>query len=146
MEFPGSWSLDEAGFEKMESGINARAIDFAKFGRLYLHKGSTDGVQIVPAAWVAESTHADRSLDYDNYYYDDYIFANKEGYYKYMGWGIQRDTQNYDFIAEGNHGQFIYISPEKDLIILRFGESYGEFRGSKGWLDIFYAFASDFER
>ena len=33
MEFPGSWSLDEAGFEKMESGINARAIDFAKFGR-----------------------------------------------------------------------------------------------------------------
>ena len=34
MEYPGSWSLDEHGFEKMESGINARAIDFAKFGRL----------------------------------------------------------------------------------------------------------------
>ena len=37
MEAPASWSLDSEtnGFEKMESGINARAIDFAKFGRLY---------------------------------------------------------------------------------------------------------------
>jgi CubicO group peptidase (beta-lactamase class C family) len=36
MEAPSSWGLDSeaSGFEKMESGINARAIDFAKFGRL----------------------------------------------------------------------------------------------------------------
>jgi CubicO group peptidase (beta-lactamase class C family) len=34
MEFPASWSLDSQrhGMEKMESGLNARAIDFAKFG------------------------------------------------------------------------------------------------------------------
>ena len=54
MEFDGSWSLDSkaSGFEKMESGINARAIDFAKFGRLYLNNGSWNGEQIVPSAWV----------------------------------------------------------------------------------------------
>lgn len=42
METPGSWSLDrkKSGFEKMESGINGRAIDFAKFGRLFLNKGN----------------------------------------------------------------------------------------------------------
>ncbi len=42
MEGPASWSLDSeaSGFEKMESGINARAIDFAKFGRLYLNNGT----------------------------------------------------------------------------------------------------------
>jgi CubicO group peptidase (beta-lactamase class C family) len=36
MEYPASWSLDsqQCGMEKMESGLNARAIDFAKFGRL----------------------------------------------------------------------------------------------------------------
>jgi CubicO group peptidase (beta-lactamase class C family) len=35
-EFAASWSLDsqEDGFEQMQSGINARAIDFAKFGQL----------------------------------------------------------------------------------------------------------------
>ena len=33
-EADGSWSLDSerSGFEKMESGINGRAIDFAKLG------------------------------------------------------------------------------------------------------------------
>ena len=145
MEYPASWSLDERGFEKMESGINARAVDFAKFGRLFLHNGNWDGVQVVPAEWVAESTQADTSVDYKNYYFNDYIFANGQGYYKYMWWGIQRDAQNYDFVAEGNHGQFIYISPHKKLIILRFGESYGSFYGSKGWLDMFYNFSSRFE-
>ena len=142
-EYPGSWSLDENGFEKMESGINARAIDFAKFGRLFLHNGSRDGVQIVPSQWVAEATQADTSINYENYYPDSFIFADGSGYYKYMWWGIQRDESNYDFIALGNHGQFIYISPHKNLIILRFGESYGEFGSAQGWVDMFYKFASD---
>jgi CubicO group peptidase (beta-lactamase class C family) len=38
MEAPATWSLDSShdGVEKMERGLNARAIDFAKFARLYL--------------------------------------------------------------------------------------------------------------
>ena len=145
MEYPGSWSLDENGLEKMESGINGRAIDFAKFGRLFLQNGNWNGVQVIPAEWVAESTQADTSVDYANYYYDDFIFANGQGYYKYMWWGIQRDAQNYDFMALGNHGQFIYISPQKNLIILRFGESYGEIDGAQRWVDMFYEFATNFD-
>ncbi|TFH36706.1 MAG: class C beta-lactamase-related serine hydrolase [Anaerolineales bacterium] len=145
MEFNGSWSLDEVGFEKMESGINARAIDFAKFGRLFLRNGDWDGAQVIPAAWVAESTQADTTVDYANYYYDDFIFANGQGFYKYMWWGIQRDSQNYDFMALGNHGQFIYVSPQKNLIILRFGESYGFVNGSQPWVEMFYEFAESLD-
>ena len=144
MQYSGSWSLDEHDFEKMESGINARAIDFAKFGRLFLHNGNWNGVQIVQAEWVAEATQADTSVDYANYYPHDFIFANGQGYYKYMWWGIQRDEQTYDFMALGNHGQIIYISPHKNLIVLRYGESYGDFHGAQGWVDIFYSFATDF--
>ena len=142
MEFSGSWSLDENGFEKMESGINARAIDFAKFGRLFLNQGSWDGMQVIPAAWVVESTQADTSLDYDRYYYDDFIFADGRGYYKYMWWGMQREGQEYDFSAIGNKGQFIYVSPEKNLIILRYGEDYGDYGDAQGWVELFYDFAS----
>lgn len=145
MEYPGSWSLDENGFEKMESGINGRAIDFAKFGRLFLHNGEWNGVQVVPAEWVAEATRADTSVDYANYYYDSFIFANGQGYYKYMWWGIQRDEQNTDFMALGNHGQFIYISPQKNLIILRFGEAYGDIHGADGWVELFYNFTNQLE-
>ena len=142
-EFSGSWSLDERGFEKMESGINGRAIDFAKFGHLFLHNGIRQEVEVVPSAWVAEATQADVSVDYSNYYYDDFIFADGQGYYKYLWWGIQRDAENYDFMALGNHGQFIYVSPQSELVIVRFGESYGEFGGADGWVKMFYAFASE---
>jgi CubicO group peptidase (beta-lactamase class C family) len=64
MEAPGSWSLDSRhdGFEKMESGLNARAIDFAKFGRLYLRGGTWEGRQLLPRAWVDASTRHDSTV------------------------------------------------------------------------------------
>ena len=90
MEFDGSWSLDskQSGFELMQAGINARAIDFAKFGRLYLKNGSWNGSQVVPAEWVAESTQEDRFIDRAAYYPQiDFFHENKNGYYKYFWWG-----------------------------------------------------------
>jgi CubicO group peptidase (beta-lactamase class C family) len=39
--------------------LQARTIDFAKFGRLYLNKGNWEGNQIVSRAWVEQSTHTD---------------------------------------------------------------------------------------
>lgn len=147
MEFEGSWSLDSEtnGFEKMESGINSRAIDFAKFGRLYLNNGNWDGKLVVPADWVAKSTRPDTSLYSADYYPDEFIFKSGDGYYGYLWWGIRREESNFDFVALGNHGQFIYVSPQKNLIIVRNGESYGEFGGAQGWLDMFYQFASSIE-
>src|SRR6266498_2063023 len=142
MEFPGSWSLDsEGGFEKMESGINARAIDFAKFGRLFLNNGNWDGVQVVPAAWVAESTQEGKSVDRATYYPDNEFFRAMNGYYKYMWWGMRRGENDYDFMARGDHGQYIYVSPHNKLIIVHNGEQFGI--EPNEWLKIFYQFASD---
>ena len=136
MEFDGSWSLDSetSGFEKMESGINARAIDFAKFGRLYLNNGNWDGTQVLPADWVAQSTGPDTS--------PDSLFKG-DSYYALMWEGRRRGESDYDYDAEGHHGQGIYVSPHKNLIIVRNGEAYGEF--GQTWEDIFYQFASDIE-
>ena len=138
MEFPGSWSIDseESGFEKMESGINARAIDFAKFGRLYLHRGKWDGVQVLPPGWIDESTSPVSINDYDRYYPERGIFSDGRGFYSLYWWGIQRDD-GYDYAAVGNHGQYIYISPKSNLIIVRHGERYGR----EGWLQLFYSIA-----
>ncbi|MFO1110438.1 MAG: serine hydrolase [Bradyrhizobium sp.] len=50
MEYPASWSLDSerSGFEKMAMGLNARAIDFAKFGALMLDNGRWYGNPVIP--------------------------------------------------------------------------------------------------
>lgn len=108
MEFPASWSLDsqQSGMEKMESGLNARAIDYAKFARLYLRRGDWDGRQVVPESWVVESTTVAPEAKWTNY--------------KYLWW-IPRSGHN-RFMAVGNLGQFIYIAPDRDCIILRFGK------------------------
>ena len=143
--FEGSWSLDENGFEKMESGINGRAIDFAKFGRLFLDQGSVNGVQVIPPEWVLESSTPHTINNYAEYYGNDHIFKDEQGFYKYMWWGIERGNGERDFMALGNHGQIIYISPLKDLIIVRFGESYGEFGSFEGWVEMMYDFATQVE-
>ena len=142
MAFAGSWSLDERGFEKMESGINGRAIDFAKFGRLLLNQGNWNGNQIIPITWVEEATNPDPSRT-GTYYADEFYDAYPNGYYKYMWWGMARDDAANDFVARGNHGQIIYISPHKDLIIVRHGEKYGI--DSAEWMKLFFDFATDFQ-
>jgi CubicO group peptidase (beta-lactamase class C family) len=131
MEFDGSWSLDseKSGFEKMESGINARAIDFAKLGRLYLNGGNWNGVQIVPSEWVAVSTQ------------DNGLIQGRPLYYGYMWWGKHCSPDGHDFFALGNFGQFVYVSSAKNLIIVRNGESYGLDNEVEAWADIFCQFA-----
>jgi hypothetical protein len=59
-----------------------------------------------------------------------------------MWWGAARDGGLYDFTAEGNKGQFIYVSPQKNLVIVRHGTEYGI--PSEEWLNLFYKFASQY--
>lgn len=113
-EVDATWSLDSAnsGFEKMESGINARAIDFVKLGSLYLAGGSWRGRRLVPAAWVAESTRysaeTDSSLDY-----------------QYGWWTYRREGLGDYFVARGNKGQFVFVFPRQRLVISRHGIDFG---------------------
>lgn len=64
-EFGGSWSIDstDSGFELMIAGINARAIDFAKLGWLFLNQGRIGEHQVVPSEWVEEATRLDTKTD-----------------------------------------------------------------------------------
>jgi len=107
MEFPASWSLDseQSGMEKMESGLNARASDFAKFGQLYLRHGEWNGKQIIPESWVIESTTIAPDA--------------KWNHYKYLWWMLRSGKGRY--MAAGVLGQFIFIAPDKDCVIVRFG-------------------------
>ena len=125
-EFPASWSLDseESGFEKMESGINARAIDFARFGLIFLHNGFWNGVQILPESWVRESTEPlrpDPRTWETMAWWPDY-----NGYYKYHWWGINNEDGSYDFYAHGRYDQIIYVAPRKNMVIVRLGAMLDE--------------------
>ena len=144
MEFGGSWSIDSraSDFEKMETGLNARAIDFAKFGVLFLDGGNWQGDQVISKAWVDESTQPLLPKNYADYYSEWFTSLPGQGYYKYMWWGMTRGENSYDFTAEGDKGQFIYVSPQKNLVIVRNGIEYGI--PAEEWLKLFYEFASQY--
>ena len=125
-EFPASWSLDSesSGFEKMESGINARAIDFARFGLIFLHNGFWNGVHILPESWVRESTEPPRP---DPRAWETMSYwPPYGGYYKYHWWGINNADGTYDFYAHGRYDQFVYIAPRKNVVIVRLGNAPDE--------------------
>lgn len=124
MEYPASWSIDQKknGIEKAFCGINATTRDFAKFGRLYLNQGNWNGKQLIPAEWVAESTKVDE---------EDGAWTG----YQYQWW---LPSEEGDFTAQGHMGQFIYVNPEKELIMVRLGKNYGKV----SWTKIFRGIAA----
>lgn len=111
MEYDATWSLDRKkdGLEKTFCCLNARARDFAKLGRLYLHNGKWNGTQIVPEQWVKESTKSDTT-------------GHSAPFYQYQWWLTKNAEQ---FYAKGILGQYIFVDPHKNLIIVRLGEKTG---------------------
>jgi CubicO group peptidase (beta-lactamase class C family) len=129
MELDGAWTLDStgSGFEKSEAGLNARAIDFAKLGRLFLEQGRWEGEQLLSAEWVTRASGADPAWRAPS-------FAS-DRFYALMWWGVPRPDGSPDFYAAGDHGQYVYVSPESSVIIVRMGVEYGI--ESRAWTDGF---------
>ena len=80
-------------------------------------KGNWEGNQIISRDWVDQSTKIDTSRGSVNYYQYQWWIPNTEG----------------DFTAEGILGQFIFVSPSENLIIVRLGEKYG----NVNWVNLF---------
>jgi len=130
MEADGSWSLDSttSGFEKMESGVNARARDFARFGMLFAKGGNWRGRQLISREWVEEATRADSNTD-------------PSLGYQYFWWVTSSEGETSHFSARGKYGQYIYVDPEKDLVVVRLGKEEGE-RGYGYWISLFEELAT----
>jgi CubicO group peptidase (beta-lactamase class C family) len=86
------------------------ARDLARFGLLYARGGVWQGRQIVPAAWVRESTTA----------HSETYIGSGYGYLWWTGFPDRRvgimDLPPGGFWADGAHGQFIFVDPVNDLV------------------------------
>jgi CubicO group peptidase (beta-lactamase class C family) len=120
-ESDASWSLDSerSGFEKLESGFNAVPVDYARFGLLFLHGGEWNGTQIVSEDW-AETATADDVTD-------------PAGFYQYFWW--VDDQRSERFYGLGNLGQYVYVAPDADVVIVRNGSDWGI--ENDAWLTLF---------
>jgi CubicO group peptidase (beta-lactamase class C family) len=96
------WPANPEGITIGWGDMHMRPHDMAKIGYLYLNGGQWQGEQIVPADWVKASTQA-------------HIAAGtlSDGY-GYQWWV---DDGGY-YMAIGYEGQFIYVVPEKDMVVV----------------------------
>ncbi|MFV5699137.1 serine hydrolase domain-containing protein [Flavobacterium sp. ZT3R17] len=124
MEASAAWSLDrkdDKAIEKSFCCLQARAIDFAKLGRLYLNGGNWNGRQIVSKKWVEYSTHSDPSGNNKHFYNNN--------------WGIGPFKYG-SYFAVGLFGQYLYMYPEKNIIIVRFGDTETSYHPNY-WQEVF---------
>ncbi len=131
MEYDALFSIDskKSGFEYMPSRLIARAIDYARFGRLFLNEGNWNGEQVISKDWVMASTRENKSIP-RNIYPEWFGDGCKRVYYAYQWWGHANCDSTFQFAASGNLGQNIYVIPDKEIIIVHCGNSleyYGDF-------------------
>jgi CubicO group peptidase (beta-lactamase class C family) len=150
-EYEAFFSCDstDSMFEKAESGLNIRAVDLLRFGKLLLGEGRFNGKQIIPSDWIAESTSPLSDNNSGRYsYYKDHpwgklVFSRPENYYKYHWWGKKTSKTDYDYYALGVLGQVLYISPSSNMVAIRLGNKWNV---SDWWPRILQGIIADLNR
>jgi CubicO group peptidase (beta-lactamase class C family) len=109
---------DAAGTMVAGSAVWANARDWARFGDFLRSGGSAGGVQLVPRGWVDfMKSESPRASDYGAH-----MWLNRET-------SSDRDTLFADqgpetlFAAVGYLGQYVLVSPDQDLVVVRLGKT-----------------------
>lgn len=110
------------------------ARDLARFGMLYLNGGVVDGRQVLPADWCNRVGQLENSRT-DKEYFDLYrqmghpwynqCFKQERTFYRNFWWSINQGKPRNDFFAMGILGQFVYVSPSTNTVIVRQGNRWG---------------------
>lgn len=115
-------TFDPTGVFVASSYVHATALDFAKFGLLYLRGGEWDGEQLISRAWV-DTAQVPLSADVEG-----------GSFYSWQWWVTGDEYGTY--WASGYEGQMICVVPALDALVLRFGKTPEEHYPDLGaWRD-----------
>ena len=94
------------------------ARDLARFGRLYTSHGKWGTQSIIPEEWVAATFTKYSEVSYS---------SSADGYG--LLWWI--DSAANVFMAEGSGGQFLFVSPDRNLVMVTLNDRGISFLGRK---------------
>ena len=122
LDFPYSALIDKIGMHSMliETDMDGNYVgssygwastrDWAKFGQLHLNKGNWNGEQLFAPQWIDYITQPTPNSDGT---YGAHWWLNSEGIYP----DVPKDL----YSANGYQGQYVFVIPSKDLVIVRTG-------------------------
>ena len=120
-----AWARDRQGVHMGGNNLSLLPRDMLKFGQLYLNRGRWNGEQLLPWQWVDQSTRPGlvgprgRGRIY--------------GGYGYLWW-LRGTREHGAYIASGYGGQYIYVAPAEDLVVVVISTEISKGRGWRGEL------------
>ncbi|MBO0947714.1 serine hydrolase domain-containing protein [Fibrella forsythiae] len=104
------WEVDPNGINTGGWGLRLHTEDIAKFGQLYLQKGTWNGKRILSEAWVAEATtsHIQSAGGKRKAEENDWLQG-----YGYQFWRCRHDA----YRGDGAMGQYCIVMPKEDAVI-----------------------------
>ena len=120
-EHDALWSLDgKEGTEKASCCFNSNARDFARIGKLMLNGGNWKGKQLVPEWYIKESVKPVGELI-------DIELKQPNQRYGFLWWCLKYKNFNI-FYARGILGQYIFVVPELNAVIVRLGHKRNDLK------------------
>lgn len=114
------WQTDPQGIYFGGNDMYLTPREMLRFGELYLNRGRLGDRQIVPAAWIDSSWTERTSSPWNGHRY---------GY----GWWTRTAQQHTVRFAWGYGGQFIFVVPELQLIVVTTSDAETARDGSHTW-------------
>ncbi len=104
-----AWARDRQGIDMGGNNLLLLPRDMLKFGQLYLNRGRWAGKQLLPWQWVDESTRPG-------------LVGPRQGGRIYGGygylWWLRGPRERGAYVASGYGGQYIYVSPAEDIVVV----------------------------
>jgi len=114
-ESPAYYLLDSAGQAWPTGGLSVSARDLARFGQLMLNEGQWNGRRIFPATVVTDIRN---NGDAEAFAKGSHADLYPTGSYRNFWW--VKGNADGVYMAKGVFGQYIYINPAKQTVIVRF--------------------------
>jgi CubicO group peptidase (beta-lactamase class C family) len=114
------WRRSPDGAPPGGGGLKLRPRESANLGQRYQNGGTWNGTRVVPAGWVTLSQQRLYSLGTDRY--------------GYLWWkrSFSRASGNVDsFFTSGNGGNYIFVIPSLDLVVVFTGSNYNSSLGDQ---------------
>lgn len=107
-------TIDSQGAARVAGGICATLRDLARFGEMMRNQGISNGRQVVPSWWIGDIRNNGNAAAWSR---GDLTAVFPNGNYRSQWYTIDRDRAA--FAAVGIHGQWIYVDPAAEMVIVR---------------------------
>lgn len=111
------WRRSPDGRATGGGGLWLTPRDAAKFGTMYLQGGTWNGARVVPAEWVEQSQQRVGALAGDGY---GFLWWKRA--FPYRGNTVE------SYFTSGNGGNFIFVFPTLELVVVFTGSNYNSSR------------------